>query len=110
MISGRAEGARAAVESGPAERVLAFALIQGDPDLGSLKELEIGILHSKPANEQNHALLVAEASIPKLKPEERTSLGEAIHKAPYIGGNSARRTVAQHVLTKLGDNEGAAAT
>jgi hypothetical protein len=106
----RAEDVRAAVESGsPAERVLAFALIQGDPDLGSLKELEGGVLHSKSANEQYQALLAAEASIPKLESGARFSLDEAIRKAPYICKDSDRRTVAQRILTKLEDNKGATA-
>jgi hypothetical protein len=97
-----AEEPRNAIRSGSAaERVLGFALLQADPKLGAIEDLETGLLASKSGNEQYHALLAAEAFLPNLAQDDRDRLRDALAKAPYIDKDRDRKKVKARLLKEL---------
>jgi hypothetical protein len=82
----------------PAARVVALGLVRQDPSLMSANDLADLILHSKSANEQYHALVIAQRKLPALNDEERTTLFDAVREAPHIHDDSDRAEIADQIL------------
>ena len=87
-----------AITSGPpAERVLAFGILEGNPHLATCELLAQGISGSLSGNEQYHALLATEAAWPSLSSECRRALRKAIDTSPHIPQDSDRAGVAARI-------------
>ena len=87
-----------AITSGPpAERVLAFGILEGNPHLATCELLAQGIGSSLSGNEQYHALLATEAAWPSLSSECRRALRKAIDTSPHIPQDSDRAGVAARI-------------
>ena len=87
-----------AITSGPpAQRVLAFGILEGNPHLATCDLLAQGISNSLSGNEQYHALMATEAAWSGLTPECRRALRKAIDASPHIPQDSDRAAVAARI-------------
>jgi len=92
-----AEIAKAITSGPPAERVLAFGILEGNPNLATCELLAQGVSDSLSGNEQYHALLATEAAWPSLSSECRRALRKAIDGSPHIPQDSDRAGVAARI-------------
>jgi hypothetical protein len=83
----------------PAARPLAFGVLAAQPQWATADLLVQGIADSLSANEQYHALLAAEAAWPKLEPDERQRVQEAVRWAKWISQDTDRADVAARIRT-----------
>jgi hypothetical protein len=89
---------RALTTGSPAERVLAFGLLQSDPQLATVDLLRRGIEQSRSGNEQYHALLATLARWPTLPRPERDELRRSVREAPHIADDVERAERAERLL------------
>lgn len=85
-------------------RITALALIQKNPALASVNVLRRGILESRSAFEQYHALVAAESSLDRLTAADLGIVASAIDEAlaGRLGQKSSdRRTVARRIKERL---------
>ena len=89
---------RALTTGSPAERVLAYGYLLGDPELATADRLEEGIAHSKSGNEQYQALRVTQQRWANLSPQDQQRLTKAIEGASYLRDDSQRKSLAEQIL------------
>lgn len=94
------------ISGSPAERVLAFGLLQSDPQMATVDLLRKGIEQSRSGNEQYHALLATRARWPTLSGAERDQLRRSIREAPYIAEDLDRAEIARDLLNENGKGNG----
>lgn len=90
-------------------RIVALALVEGDPRLATADILVDAIVHSRSAFEQYHALVAADRALEHLSPEDRSRVGVAVESSlagPLGERSSDRRTVARRILEKLRSTNG----
>lgn len=82
-------------------RIVALALVEGNPRLATAEVLVDAILESRSTFEQYHALVAAEHALDHLSADDRTRVREAVESVlagPLGGRSSDRRTVARRIL------------
>lgn len=85
-------------------RIAALALIERSPRLATGSVLVDGILRSRSAFEQYHALVAAERALDHLAADDRSRVGEAVEAVlagPLGESSSDRRTVARRIAARL---------
>ena len=82
----------------PVMRMLALALMEGDPRLLDHEALRSAVLTSASGNEQYHGLLLAKANWSRLPAALQDELKAAMEQDPYIQQDPDRKNIADRIL------------
>lgn len=88
-------------EGSPIVRVLVLGLMEGDPSLADGETIAAAIRDSRSANEQYHALRLAQLRWLRLSDDERERLTTVVRNDPFIPKGHDRRLIAEQLLGSL---------